>query len=410
MTSDGWLFFLAAFCLLGLVFHQVTLFVFAVIGLLIALVSWVWRRACFIGVTYRRRLNQHRAFFGEQVDLVLEVTNRKLLPLPWLEVEDEVPEALTFLDADLTSSYKPRRRTLVHLCSPRWYERIRRRYHVRCAHRGLYEFGPTMLRAGDLFGFSTQSQTVSGVDCLIVYPRIVPLERLGLDAEGPFGDLVAPRTLWEDPAYLAGVRPYAAGDSPRRIHWKVSARLGHVHVKVFEPTTHPRLALFLDMHTLRGQSWWAGYDPTLVELAIIVAASVAAWGTEQKLPVGLYVNGPRFRGAGRATIALPPSEHPQQLQTVLEALATAVPVATTPIEELLSVEIPGLSWGTSILVITAVPEPETIDVLRAARCAGRSAGLVVIGTSAETVAAGDLPVFTVQGEDAWRDVSSVVLA
>ncbi|HXX40568.1 MAG TPA: DUF58 domain-containing protein [bacterium] len=410
MTSESWLLLLAILGTLGAVFHQAILFVFAVIGLLMALASWVWQRACFSGVTYRRLLGQRRAFFNEEVDLTLEVTNRKLLPLPWLEVEDEVPEALTFLDADLTTSYKPRRRTLIHLCSPRWYERIRRRYRVRCAHRGLYEFGPATLRAGDLFGFSTQHHTVSTMDHLIVYPRIVPLERLGLDAQGPFGDLVSPRTLWEDPAYVAGVRPYEAGDSPRRIHWKVSARLGRLRVKILEPTTHPRLALFLDMHTLRGHAWWAGYDPMLVELSIIVAASVAAWGAEHKLPVGLYVNGPRFRRAGMATIAMPPSEHPQQLQAILEALATAAPVATTPLEDLLTAEMPALPWGTSVLAIAAVPEPETIAMLRAARRIGRSAGLVVIGTNAGTVAADDLPVFPVQGEDAWRDLPHVALA
>jgi len=410
VTSEGWLTLLAVLCVLGAVFHQALLFVFAVTGLLIGSASWFWQRACFTGVTYRRILGQRRAFFDEEVDLVLEVTNRKLLPLPWLEVEDEVPEGLEFLDADLTSSYKPRRRALVHLCSPRWYERIRRRYRVRCTHRGLWEFGPATLRAGDLFGFSTQVQDVRVLDRLVVYPRIVPLERLGLDAQGPFGDLIAPRTLWEDPAHLAGVRPYEAGDSLRRIHWKASARLRRLHVKIFEPTTHPRLALFLDMHTLRGHAWWAGYDPLLVEVAIIVAASVAAWSAEQKLPVGLYVNGPRFRGAGMATIAVPPSDHPQQLQTVLEALATVAPVATTPLEELLAAEMPALPWGTSVLAITAVPEPEAVEALRAARRTGRSAGLVVIGSDARTVTADDLPVFEVRGEDAWRDVRRVALA
>jgi uncharacterized protein (DUF58 family) len=410
VTSEGWLGLLALLCVLGIVFHQALLFVFAVTVLLIALASLVWQRACFSGVTYRRRFSQRRAFFDEEVDLVLEVTNRKVLPLPWLEIEDEVPEALTFLDADLTSAYKPRRRTLVHLCSPRWYERIRRRYRVRCAHRGLYEFGPATLRAGDLFGLSTQLWIVPAVDRLIVYPRIVPLGRLGLDAHGPFGDLVTPRTLWEDPAYLAGVRPYQSGDPMRRIHWKASARLGRPQVKLLEPTTHARLALFLDMHTLRGHAWWVGYDPMLVELAIIVAASVVAWGAEHKLSIGLYVNGPRFRGAGMATIAVPPSEHPRQLQTILEALATVVPLATTPLEDLLAAEMPALPWGTTVLAITAVPEPEVIEVLRAAQSRGKSAGLVVIGTNAAPVAVSDLPVFAVRGEEAWRDVTDIAPA
>jgi hypothetical protein len=46
----------------------------------------------------------------------------------------------------------------------------------------------------------------------VAYPKVVPLERLGLPVHGPFGDQVTPRTLWEDPTCLAGVRPYLRGD------------------------------------------------------------------------------------------------------------------------------------------------------------------------------------------------------
>jgi len=410
VTSESWLILLTGLGLFGLAVHQALLFVFAVIGLLIALASWIWQRYCFAGVTYRRTLTQRRAFFDEEIDLVLEVVNRKLLPLPWLEVEDEVPEALTFLEAELVSSHKPRRRTLVHLCSPRWYERIRRRYRLRCTHRGLYEFGPATLQSGDLFGLSVQQREVSETDRLIVYPRIVPLEQLGLAAHGPFGDVVTPHTLWDDPTYLAGVRAYQAGDPLRRIHWKASARLSGLQVKLVEPTTHARLALFLDMQTLRGQAWWAGHDPFLVELAIIVATSVAAWAAEHKLPVGLYVNGPRFRGTGPATIALPPSEHPRQLQAILEALATVIPVATVAFADLLATEIPLLPWGTTAIAITALPDADSLTVLEATRRQGRAVGLVVVGTAAPAFEGGGVRVFHVRGEEAWRDVNHVALA
>jgi len=409
VTSEGWLLVLFLLLALGAFLREALLFLFAAASLLVALASWVWQRHCFRGVTYRRMLSQRRAFFDEEIDLVLEVTNRKPLPLPWLEIEDEVPEGLVYPGARLASSYKPRRRTLVHLCSPRWYERIRRRYRIRCAQRGLHEFGPATLRAGDLFGMSIQRREEPAVDSLIVYPRIVPLERLGLPVHGPFGDLITPHTLWEDPAYVAGVRGYQAGDPLRRIHWKASARLGSLQVKLLEPTTHARVALFLDMQTLAGHAWWAGYDPLLVELSVIVATSIAAWAAEQKHPVGLYVNGHRFRGEGASTIALPPSEHPEQLQAILEALATIMPVPTLPLADLLAAEAPALPWGTTVLAITPIADPDLLGALVAVRREGRSAGLVLVGTQAPAVAADGMPVFHVRSEEAWRDLERVAL-
>lgn len=409
MTWGGWTALFTALLLLGAGLRDTLLFLLGASGLLTALVSWIWQRYALTGVTYRRMLSQHHALFDEEIELVLELTNRKLLPLPWLEVEDEVPETLTYLNASLASSHKPKRRNLVHLCSLRWYERVRRHYRLRCSQRGLHEFGPANLWAGDLFGLSFQRREIPEVTRLVVYPKVVPLDRLGIPTSGPFGDLLRPSTLWEDPTYVAGVRPYQPGDPLRRVHWKASARLGQLHAKVLDPTTHPRLAVFLDMYTLRGHAWWAGYDPLLVELGVLVAASVAAWAAKQHVPVGLYVNGPRFRGEGPPTVALPPSDHPGQLQRILEALATVVPVATVPLGDLVVTEAPSLPWGTTVLAVTAVAEPGLVGALRRLRGEGHPVGLVLVGSHPDAPSADGLPVFRVEGEEAWRELPHVAL-
>jgi len=180
---------------------------------------------------------------------------------------------------------------------------------------------------------------------------------------------------------------------------------------LLEPTSHPRLALFLDMQTLAGQAWWAGHDPLLVELSVIVSASIAAWAAEQKLPVGLYANGHRFRGVGRGTglTALPPSEHPEQLHTILESLATLIPIATLPLADLLMTESPGLPWGTTALAITAIADPDLVGMLQALRREGRPTGLVLVGTKTERIVADGLPIFHVGGEETWYDISHVAL-
>ncbi len=221
--------------------------------------------------------------------------------------------------------------------------------------------------------------------------------------------VIEPRTLWEDPTHLAGVREYEPGDPLRRIHWKASARVGNLQVKLVEPTTHPRLAVFLDMHTLSGHAWWAGYDPLIVELSVIVATSIVAWAVESKLPVGLYVNGYRFRGEGSTTIALPPSEHPEQLHAILEALATVMPVGRMSLGEMVAIEAPALPWGTTVLAITAVPDQDLLGALHTLRTSGRSVGLVLVGTKTEAISTDGVPVFRVMGEEAWREIVRVSL-
>src|SRR5215469_9137481 len=127
-----------------------------VIGLLILIVTGtieIWGRYCLQYLDYKREFSEKRVLFGEEVTLSLSVENAKLLPLPWLETEDSVPSSLIFPKGDIHVSIRSNAAMLENLFSPRWYERITRRYTIRCTARGIHTFGPTTLRSGDVFGF-----------------------------------------------------------------------------------------------------------------------------------------------------------------------------------------------------------------------------------------------------------------
>src|SRR5579859_1217959 len=189
MRGEVWLWLIGFVLVSSLLLREAQLFVVALILGLVAAVSRVWERYCLVGLGYRRTLGQTRAFFGEQVPLTLEILNEKPLPLAWLEVEDTVPGlGLTMAPAHVGPSHIPGRRMLTMLLSVRWYERVRRHYTVTCGARGFHSFGPATLRSGDVFGLTTQELDVPAEDYLLVYPKIVPFERLSLPAGNPFGD------------------------------------------------------------------------------------------------------------------------------------------------------------------------------------------------------------------------------
>ena len=78
--------------------------------------------------------------------------------------------------------------------------------------------------------------------------------------------------MFQDPTRPVGVRDYQHGDSLRHVHWKASARLQSLQVKIFEPTTTFKVALFLsvDSFTFNGS-----FSEDEFELGISVAASLA---------------------------------------------------------------------------------------------------------------------------------------
>ena len=287
--NKKWYWACAGVMLVALLFRQPLILIVGVLALLVVAIVHVWATYCLTNLRFERVLSEKRALFGEEVTLSVTVENAKLLPLPWLEIEDAVPRALSVRGRRLRVQPVTNRSLLESLFSTRWYERVTRRYTLVCNKRGIHTFGPTEVRSGDLFGFTERTETLENQQYLTVYPLVLPLSSFNLPARHPFGDRRAPRRLLEDPSRVIGVRDYAYGDDLRRIHWKATARALQLQSKVYEPTTTYTLALFVNVSTHLN----AFFNPSqeLLELSICAAASIASWALREGYAVGLYSNG-----------------------------------------------------------------------------------------------------------------------
>jgi len=52
----------------------------------------------------------------------------------------------------------------------------------------------------------------------MVYPKIVPLEKLGIPSRQPLGEIRTRNHLFHDPVLTMGIREYQFGDSMKSIH------------------------------------------------------------------------------------------------------------------------------------------------------------------------------------------------
>ncbi len=84
-----------AILIASILFHQPLLFITGLLVLVIIGTTDMWATFCLRQLRYQRQFSEQRVLFGEQVTLSVSVENGKLLPLPWLEIEDTVPRALT---------------------------------------------------------------------------------------------------------------------------------------------------------------------------------------------------------------------------------------------------------------------------------------------------------------------------
>jgi uncharacterized protein (DUF58 family) len=367
MLSQAWLLLAAIVLLAGLASGRLGLSALGVVLLGVAAVSWAWNRWSLVGIEYRRRLSERRAFVGETVTLELTLANRKPLPLSWLRVQDECPASLAILGAEPLPSPQQGVGYLTSLLSLRWFEQVRWRIDLQSSRRGYYRLGPAHLASSDLFGLFGQQATLPEQDTLIVYPRLHSLEAMGLPAKEPLGDSRAAPSMLEDPGRTAGIRDYGAGDPLRRVHWKASARRQQLQVRVYEPSAHLQLLICLNVVTLPYE--WQGSIPELLEQAVSVAASLASYGAEQKYEVGLVANG-CWPNSDQPLKVLP-GRSPYQLARILEALAAVSPLPMARLADLLLKTSAHLPWGATLAVVSAIVDDDLVEAMLRLGSAGR---------------------------------------
>jgi uncharacterized protein (DUF58 family) len=328
-------FFVALILIAVLLRLDFAFYVAYVLGGLWLLARMGYRRS-LERLRWERRCPSH-AFVGDRPLVEMTVYNPGRLPLPWLRLADTVPPSL-FGAAQA--------RQVMALGG---HERSCFRYHLDCRRRGYYTLGPLQIEGGDPLGLLALERQGQDVTALTVYPRIIPLEALDRDSRQPLTGFPAPRHLFEDPARLAGVRPYRSGDSIRRLHWKLSAHVGDLQVKKVEPAIGLAGILLLNLNRDEFHPrTWDGVS----EWGITLAASLAFYLGRAGQAIGLLVHGQDPLHEGQPPSPLPPRAGNAHLMQVLETLARVVPAFLTPFAAWLPTATIDLPWGVNLLVVS----------------------------------------------------------
>jgi uncharacterized protein (DUF58 family) len=417
----------------SLLLQQPLLFLASLFIGLIGLVPDLWYRQGLRHLLVRQQVDQRHLFFGEDAVLSVVIENQKLLPLPWLDVENKITPPLALLSKRVRLLQKTEQDTLISTWLLWSFQRVTRRYHMRCDMRGLHIFGPIRLRCSDPFGWLETDMTLPAGEVLLVYPLIAPLETLGLSSIHPFGEHASQRRLLEDPLRVVGVRDYLPGDDPRRIHWKATAHSGLLRSKVYEPSSLRRLLLLLDAWNYSDET--KGSDSELQELTITTAASLAVWALEESYQVGLLVNcavalSPfedsmpdsvlqDVQGAEKlmtTEISAPVTRIPFSLdggqqERLLSTLARLVPGYNTTIERVIDTEERMFPLGTTIVFISTVSSlnEATVERLLDLRIGGAAIHLILTGDEDELKTdIYDLPAQYPGGKEKWRELIATV--
>jgi uncharacterized protein (DUF58 family) len=140
------------------------------------------------------------------------------------------------------------------------------RYVLPAVPRGRYRIEEAVALVEDPFGLERREPALGESAALVVYPRLVELERLFSEEGAQARD--GRRLLLQRPSGfdLHSVRDYVEGDSLRKVHWRTTARRGHLMVKELEDSPREDVAVVLDA--------WRGSPPGTFDVAVRAAGSI----------------------------------------------------------------------------------------------------------------------------------------
>ncbi|MGV8967377.1 MAG: DUF58 domain-containing protein [Cellulomonas sp.] len=162
-------------------------------------------------------------------------------------------------------------------------------FAVPTRRRGVIVLGPVRSVRGDALGILRRQMRWTDPMELFVHPRTV---RLTASSAGFLKDLEGrpTRDLSSSDVSFHALREYVAGDDRRHVHWKSTARTGHLMVRQFEETRRSHLAVALS--TAEGEYG----DTDGFELAVSVAGSLGLQALRDERNVTLLVHGHTMRG------------------------------------------------------------------------------------------------------------------
>jgi uncharacterized protein (DUF58 family) len=373
--NHAWIYGGLAMVLLGMALRERAISLLGLVPLVTAGGSLLWARYALENVEYSRQLSEDRVFCGDTVTMQIRLTNRKLLPLAWLEVEDSLADRLHISERDITPSGVPGIAVLRMTTAMRWYERITWSLTVECPARGYFAIGPVTLRSSDAFGFFQQRQQIADISRITVYPQIADLDRIAIPARHLFGEQQIHRPIITDPIRTIGIRDYRPEDSFRHIHWKATARAQRLQTKIFEPTTSIQFGIFLNLDTF--ERYWEGLDFERAEGAIITAATLASHAVEQGHMVGMYANG--VVGGSDQGLRIRPSRDVRQLEQMLSGLAKLSPIASLDYAAIIRSEASRFPIGSTVVLVTAIMTEKLRGVLESLLRANHRLVIVTIG-------------------------------
>lgn len=280
--------------------------------LLYYLQDYLYRRYWKKNLSITIELSRDSAIEGEELTLREVIANRKLLPLPILQVKFMTSRFLEFQDnknAKVSDNYY--RNDMVSVLM---YQKLMKTLSFHCARRGYYTINRMDVVCSNLFLTLEEVETYHLDIHLYVYPKPVDVKKFEVAFSTMFGTILTRRFINEDPFEFRNIREYQLYDSLKTINWKASAKTDSLKVNVHDYTSSQQVMILINTE----EETILKYDD-LNEEGIRIASAIAQELIAKGIPVFFYTNARDI--ITREPITVSAGSGRNHFRTIQEALA-----------------------------------------------------------------------------------------
>ncbi len=315
--------------------------------LLVSLTAWAWVHLANGTFRVHRNLGEREHVEGDDVQISVAVEPSGLVPVPVASIVERVGRL-----GEERHLLRRRGRRLAVI------------YVLERLPRGRYAFTDSHLELVDPFGLHRVSVPLPAPGALLVYPRLVRLNRLFSESGAHAFEgrrLLLRRSTGYD---LHSVREYEQGESLRHVHWRSTARRGQLMVKELEDAPRDEIAVLLDAdaRAVAGDSF---------EVQVRAAGSILEAYVRRGRRAVLVVNSDRRESQ---QVHSPAADR----RRALELLAAVDPGGGVPLSALLAEEASPAARALELVVVTSQVDRALVDRLVQRSLAHRKASLVYV--------------------------------
>jgi hypothetical protein len=198
--------------------------------------SAIYMVIIFLRFKYIQEIDKKFVVKGDNVKFFFKVFNEDILLYPYISISFHGSDTI------FTNQFQEKSFSI----SP--FKQKSYAFELKCNYRGCYDIGIKSVDIIDFLGIFKLSYKIFDPKVITIYPRIIPLDRFKLSAVYMSETNSLLNNWFNDTSTISDIRDYTYGDTIRKIHWKITAKMNKLMVKSFQSTCETCATLFLDLH------------------------------------------------------------------------------------------------------------------------------------------------------------------